>query len=237
LRRARDELIGTLTNVRTSEPVAALTFDDGPHPEFTPGLLEVLAAHGARATFFMVGEHAAEHPDIVSRVHEAGHAVANHTWSHARLPALSHRRRREELRRCQAALGTSPTRLFRPPRGLQSRRSYVTARISGYDVVGWSVQAEDWLDRSADEIAEDLGRRIRPGSIVLLHDRLADPSVPSAADRTRILRAVDRTLDSLTGFRFVTVPDLLAAGQPVREPWFIRTDDDWNRNLDNVEVS
>lgn len=228
LRRLHGGLIGTVTRVRTSEPVAALTFDDGPHPRFTPGLLEVLASHGARATFFMVGQHAAEHPDVVSRVHEEGHAVANHTWSHARLPALSHRRRREELRRCQAALGANPTRLFRPPRGLQSRRSYVTARTSGYDVVGWSVQVEDWRERSTDEIARDLERWIRPGCIVLLHDRIAEPSDPAIAERTAVLEAVERTLNGLPEFRFVTVPELLTLGEPVREPWFVRTDDDWS---------
>lgn len=220
--------IGTLTRVRTSEPVAALTFDDGPHPVYTPELLDLLDEHSARATFFMVGRNAATYPEVVERAVAEGHDVANHTWSHAVLPPLSHAERREEIRKCAAVLGEDESRLFRPPRTLQSFPSFVSARLAGYEVVAWSVQVEDWLDRPAGEMAAKLERWIFPGSIVLLHDRIEHASEPGAEDRTAMLDAVEHTLIALDEFRFVTVPELLDSGRPVREPWFVPTDRDWD---------
>src|SRR6478735_7834989 len=80
---------GVITHVDTTEAVVALTFDDGPHPQWTPRLLDLLDRHGAKATFFMVGEMAMRHPDLVDRVISAGHAIGNHSWNHPSFPAVT----------------------------------------------------------------------------------------------------------------------------------------------------
>src|SRR5206468_4992188 len=82
---------GAITHVATGEAIAALTFDDGPHPEFTPRLLDILDKHRARATFFMLGENARRHPDLVQRVAQVGHVIGNHSWDHSVFPSLTRR--------------------------------------------------------------------------------------------------------------------------------------------------
>ena len=85
----RDDVPGTITGVTTRDPVAALTFDDGPHPEYTPLLLNILERYQARATFFMIGDAAQRHPDLVRQVAQGGHAIGNHSWDHPFFPSLS----------------------------------------------------------------------------------------------------------------------------------------------------
>jgi peptidoglycan/xylan/chitin deacetylase (PgdA/CDA1 family) len=220
-------MAGTLVRVLTDVPAVALTFDDGPDPESTPELLDILGTHGAQATFFMIGRNAADHPDIVRRVAAGGHAVGNHTWDHPTMPAISSRERRRQIKACQKALEPYGQRLFRPPHTLQSAASYLTTRGLGYEVVAWGVQAEDWLERSPDWLTTRLVERLAPGRIAVLHDSLWDP-VHGAADRGPLLAAVLDTLKELSGqFRFVTVPELMRLGRPVRKLWFYATDDDW----------
>ena len=219
--------LGSLVRVRTSNPLVALTFDDGPDPISTPAVLDVLARHGALATFFMIGERAAAHPELVREVAGRGHVVGNHTWNHPRLPDLPHHRRRKQLEACAAALEPYAIPLFRPPYTLQSYGSFLTTRSLGYEVVAWNVQVEDWRDDDEDRLSARLFERIRPGSIVVLHDALWNAE-PARADRTALVRALDRLLERRsTDFRFVTVPTLIASGRPVRSPWFVRRDAEW----------
>ncbi|MFI5957388.1 polysaccharide deacetylase family protein [Cryptosporangium sp. NPDC051539] len=148
----------------------ALTFDDGPDPRWTPRVLEVLAAHGARATFFMIGTHAARHPDLVRRVADAGHEIGNHTWSHRRIDQLDARRLREQLDRTQATLadltGREPT-LLRPPWGEIDAPGLLTAAQLGLRVVLWSD-----LVRGAhpDHDLRRLLSEVQPGAVILGHD-------------------------------------------------------------------
>src|SRR6266849_2574451 len=97
-------LIGTIAHVATRDAVAALTFDDGPHPEYTPRLLQILERHQARATFFMLGEKAHRYPELVQRVAQAGHAIGNHSWDHPVFPEISRRERRDQIRACAKAI-------------------------------------------------------------------------------------------------------------------------------------
>jgi peptidoglycan/xylan/chitin deacetylase (PgdA/CDA1 family) len=214
-------MIGTVTHVRTNEPLVALTFDDGPHPDYTLRLLDLLDQHGARATFFMVGEYMERHKGIVVRVRAAGHAVGNHTWSHVHLPSTARLERWRQIYRSQRLLGVHDSRLFRPPFGVQTWQTRLEALAFGYDVIGWSVHAEDWIDHPAEWMADRLERQIRPGSIVLLHDQLVNPRVPAAANREPLIAAVARVLQTLSGqYQFVTVPELMLSGKPVRMRWF-----------------
>ncbi len=217
---ARD-LIGTITQVRTNEPVVALTFDDGPHPEYTPRLLDLLARYDARATLFMVGRYAEQHPEIVRRAAREGHAIANHTYSHPQFPVISSRERRGELERCQRALGSTGLRMFRPPYGRQTYASRFDLLRAGYQVVTWNVHAEDWEIRDPRWMAERLERQITPGSIVLLHDAIRTPLIPGSEDREPMLQALELTLERLSPrFRFISVPALMLHGRVIRHHWY-----------------
>jgi peptidoglycan-N-acetylglucosamine deacetylase len=120
-------LLGTITHVVTQDHVVALTFDDGPHPEFTPRLLEILRGHQARATFFMLGEAARRYPDLVKQVATEGHAIGNHSWDHPSFPLITARQQQQQIIACAQALAPYGQRLFRPPYGHQSMPSRLTA--------------------------------------------------------------------------------------------------------------
>ncbi|GEM_PF-435222 len=223
---AAGRVLGVITSVATEERVAALTFDDGPHPAHTPALLALLARRRARATFFMVGELAQRHPDIVSAVAGAGHAIGNHTWSHLSLPLLSAAELERQIAAGRAALAPHGAPLLRPPYCHLTLRNSWALRRAGYQIVGFSVHAEDWLARDAEWMARQLVKKIRPGAIVILHDNIYRSVLPEAqTDRRPMLEALRRTLEDLAGrFEFVTVPELLRRGRPVREVWRRRGD-------------
>ncbi len=210
---------GTVMRVRGAGRGVALTFDDGPDAEWTPRLLDLLERHGARGTFFVVGNAAARHPDILRRLVDAGHALGNHTWDHPSLPLLPAPHRVTQLQRCADVLeGVGGDRgLLRPPYGHQTRTSLRQALELGYTVVMGDVIAEDWRDDPADVLAARIRTRLEPGAIVLLHDRLA--TFPEGHDHYRsrqpTLDAVDQVLHEFTGrYDFVTLPELLRCGQP-----------------------
>jgi peptidoglycan/xylan/chitin deacetylase (PgdA/CDA1 family) len=222
-RLARD-CLGVVTSVKTNRPIVALTFDDGPHPESTPAVLAVLDKYGARATFFMIGELAEKHPQIVRDAAAAGHAIANHSWSHLSFPLLAANERYEQLHRCDQALAPYGKKLFRPPYCNQTFGSRWHTLRAGYEVIAFSVHAEDWLARSSEWMVEKLAQEIRPGSIVILHDNIYRSILPAVQfDREPMLRALDECLKRLQNrFQFVTVPELLQYGRPVRESWYQR---------------
>lgn len=182
----------------------ALTFDDGPHPEQTPAVLDLLAAAGAQATFFVVGERAARHPDIVRRIAREGHAIGNHSWSHRWLPGLGTRAIDSELQRCQQVLEDTlqqAPRLVRPPYGSRDFRFYRAARRLQLTPVLWSTDTHDWAGAGEPHILAAL-RRAPRGAIVLMHDGnpraaaslpalrqwLAQPPREAGARRTTLLR-------------------------------------------------
>lgn len=213
---------GTLTHVETKTSVAALTFDDGPDPVHTPRLLDILARHNAKATFFMLGTRAVQHPDIVARVAAEGHAIGNHSWDHQAFPSLDRAARLQQLADCQRALEPYGLRMFRPPKGMQDLSSRFDLLRAGYAVVGWNLGAQDWMDREAEWMAEHLINKLQPGSIICLHDALEGVSRANAADRSRTLEAVDRLLSATRAqYRYVTVPELLTCGRPRRINWLM----------------
>jgi len=222
--------LGTITHVVTESPLVALTFDDGPDPVWTPRLLEILAARDARATFFMLGRSAARHPDLVSAVVRGGHAIGNHSWDHPSFPLLRGAERRAQITRCARALGAAGSRLFRPPFGQQNFASRIDALLLGYQVITWNVVGMDWLRRGAERMARELDDQIRPGSIVLLHDTLADGGYSDGAyaPRDEMLTAVSTVTETLAKtMKFVTVPEILARGRPQRQPWLVTPSPDF----------
>ena len=226
--------LGSLRAVATTERVAALTFDDGPHPEYTPRLLELLARHDAKATFFLVGAAAEAHPEVVRQIVEGGHALANHTFDHRSVPLLSRQERVEQLRRCAAVLAPfgGDNGLFRPPYGHQDRAARLDALRLGYEVVAWSEHAFDWLEHDSAFFVERLEDKLRPGSIFLLHDTLYRMENPALADRGAILTALDTFLAGQQAYRFLTVPELLKRGKPQRFLWFRPADPAWLQEVD-----
>jgi len=225
--------LGTITAVATDESVVALTFDDGPHPDSTPIVLDLLDRYRAKATFFMLGERAAQYPELVNRAVEAGHAVATHGWEHRSLvlerpPGRAGLRWQQSLiRRGSQSLGYGGARLFRPPYGHQDLRAHLMARSVGVEVIGWNVVAGDWNNEAADVIAARVLADLSPGCVVLWHDALADAYDASYFDRSEAIAALDVVLSEASDrYRFVTIPELLRCGRARRRYFYPRPDAD-----------
>ena len=187
----------------------ALTFDDGPDKKLTPKLLDLLAQHHIKATFFVVGQNAAEFPDIVARAAREGHEVGNHSWSHPNFYKMSDDNIRRQLRQTDDAIKTAtgkrPT-LMRPPYGnLSNRQKQWIHQEFGYRFVLWDVDPLDWKRPGPTVICNRILKETRPGSIVLSHDIHAGT-----------IEAMHDTLDQLEakGFKFVTVSELIAMAKP-----------------------
>jgi peptidoglycan/xylan/chitin deacetylase (PgdA/CDA1 family) len=151
-----------------------LTIDDGPHPSHTPAMLEVLAEHGARATFFLVGREAERHPDTVRRIVAAGHVLGNHSYSHPRFGSIPLREQLEEIEhadRVIAAFDGRATRRFRPPRGELTLGLLAHFAARRRAISFWSYDTLDYQRRPPEELVE-VARRTPPrsGDIVLMHD-------------------------------------------------------------------
>lgn len=184
-----------------TERVVALTFDDGPHPQYTARVLDALRAGGAKATFFVLGENAARYPKLLRRMADEGHAIASHSWSH---PSRASREQAiRELERTHRAIlqasGVEVT-LFRPPYGIVTGALEAQAKARGYRTILWSVDTMDWRYRDTARVARIAGQNTRRGDIVLMHD----------IHRTT-MRAVPGILETLARrqVRAVTVPYLL----------------------------
>ena len=153
-------------------PNLALTFDDGPDPEWTPRLLDVLAHVGARATFFPIASRAAAHPGLISRIVAGGHGIGLHCDEHVR---HSHRSiewgRRDTARALHLlrALGVCP-KLWRTPWGDMSAWSHRVARENRLRIIGWTVDTHDWRGDTAGEMFRATRDGLRGGAIVLAHD-------------------------------------------------------------------
>jgi peptidoglycan/xylan/chitin deacetylase (PgdA/CDA1 family) len=194
-----------------------LTFDDGPNDPHTQRLLDLLAQHQAKATFFLIGKYVRQRPEIVRAIHAAGHAIGNHTYHHPNLIFVSAARLRQELEDCRKALEDAigaPAPLFRPPFGGRRPNVMRTARSLGLETVMWSVTGYDWSAKSAEEIVGKVTRQIdsrqRPQSeIVLLHD---GSHLGFGADRSRTVEATKVLLEKYSaGKRFVAVQELRRA--------------------------
>ncbi len=163
---------------RTARAIAALSFDDGPHPQYTPKILDLLKRYNVKAAFFVVGKNGEQYPEIVKRMVDEGHIVGNHTYSHSsHFPLMRMSKMVEELQRCDSVLenitGLRPT-MFRPPYGVTNPMIAKAVRRRGYKVVGWDVRSLDTMESwSRTKVFERVRRRLRKGSVVLLHDNRA----------------------------------------------------------------
>jgi peptidoglycan-N-acetylglucosamine deacetylase len=151
----------------------ALTFADGPDPEGTPAVLDVLDQLGWTATFFMLGVHVQWYPDVAAAVVAAGHEAAVHGFSHRNHLARGLAEVRDDVARAAEVITTATgvrPRWFRPPYGVFTLGSLIAARRAGLAPVLWSAWGRDWEARSSAQVADTVGGQLRPGGTVLLHD-------------------------------------------------------------------
>jgi peptidoglycan/xylan/chitin deacetylase (PgdA/CDA1 family) len=190
----------------------ALTFDDGPDPEFTPRILEILAREKVRATFFVVGERARANPDLVREIDRQGHLIGNHSFSHAKnINFAFHARLTREIKRCneviEAAIGKRP-QFYRAPHGFKNPAvGDVMAKLA-MTCVGWQVRGFDAVRSDASAIARRLVLKARAGGILLLHD---GSSLRGTQDRGATLEALPLVIDGLRarGFAFKRLDELI----------------------------
>ncbi|MCY3947725.1 MAG: polysaccharide deacetylase family protein, partial [Acidimicrobiaceae bacterium] len=177
-------------------PVVDLTFDDGPHPTYTPQVLDVLARHGVRATFFVVGWLAERYPLLIQRIAHEGHTLANHSWSHESLARVSKSAFDRSVGRTQEILGPLATPCLRPPYYAIGRFTEEWSNELGLRLVGWTYSPRDWEQRPARAIADGIVARTFPGAIILLHD--------GGGPRSATVRGLDMALERLSdrGFEF-----------------------------------
>src|SRR5208282_2575023 len=198
--------------IRGSKQIA-LTYDDGPNDPHTLKLLEVLAKHNVRATFFMIGRYVRQRPDIARVVAQAGHLIGNHTFTHPRLIFESKAQTRIQLVDCRQALedavGEHST-LFRPPFGGRRPATIRIARDLGLQTVMWNVTGYDWSAPPAAAIQKKVERQMRGGDVILLHD---GGYRGLGADRAQTVIATDNLIRRYRdqGYEFVTVEEMMQA--------------------------
>ncbi len=165
----------TYSQTHTPGKVIAITFDDGPSPQNTPRLLDMLKERHIKATFFLIGKSAATWPDIVKRIVAEGHEVANHSWTHPQFTKIGTAKTMEELQLTHDAIikacGVTPI-MFRPPYGAATltQKKAIHERF-GYTCVLWDVDPEDWKSpKSVEKVHDQVIGQTRPGSIILCHD-------------------------------------------------------------------
>ena len=189
----------------------ALTYDDGPNDPHTLRLLELLARHNVRATFFLIGCYLQQRPDIVREIVKAGHVVGNHTFTHPLLTLKSSAEIRRQLSDCRAALHAAVgehSNLFRPPFGGRRPAVLRIARELGLEPVMWNVTGYDWNAPRAAVIEREVARQIRGGDVILLHD---GGHKKMGADRSQTVLATEHMIAryKASGYEFATIPEMM----------------------------
>jgi len=195
----------TFSRVLVSGNYIAITFDDGPHPQNTPRLLDILRARNVKATFYVIGRSVDLYPQVVRRTVAEGHEIGNHSHTHRLLSKLGDSELRLEMSRCQDAIvraaGVRP-RTMRPPYGglLQRQRELVHSEF-GYPTILWSVDPLDWKRPGPSVVTSRMLAGTTPGGILLAHDL-----------HSQTVDAMPATIDGLLrrGYKFVTVSQLIA---------------------------
>ncbi|MBU1107841.1 MAG: polysaccharide deacetylase family protein [Candidatus Riflebacteria bacterium] len=200
----RPQLVKMLSNTRQ----IVLTFDDGPHPRTTPKVLEILRRRHVKAIFFVLGLQAAKYPALVKQIHDEGHLIGNHSYGHKNLAQLSDEKLREELTRTsrliESITGQKPVYL-RPPYGAMNRKVIKVAQQEGMNIMLWTVDPKDWLQKNEASILHNTERQLGMtsgklhGGALLLHD-----IYPST------VRALEPLLDRLAAheFRITSIDNL-----------------------------
>jgi peptidoglycan-N-acetylglucosamine deacetylase len=201
----------TFTGLARGSKQLALTYDDGPNDPHTLRLLDVLAKHDVRATFFLIGRYVKQRPDIVRELVRGGHVIGNHTFSHPNLIFASAQETRAQLQQCKQALTDAVgehSRLFRPPFGGRRPGTLQTVRSLGLEPVMWNVTGWDWRGKPTEYIEHKVNCQIRGGDVILFHD---GGHAAFGADRAQTVIATDRLITRYKsdGFECVTIPQMM----------------------------
>ena len=204
-----DDGIAMIRKGPGNRQVIALTFDDGPHPVYTPMILQLLERYDARATFFVVGKRVEEYPQVTMAIVEKGHQVGQHTYSHPRLTRISAEDLLLEIEKSEEVLanacGIRP-RIFRPPFGFIGPDAARVLVDRGYSIVLWeeALDTYDWMGASPSRISKRIGDGAHAGGIIVMHD--------GWGDRSNTIEALQGILENLTerGYKFVTIDDMLS---------------------------
>ena len=201
----------TFTGLARGTKQLALTYDDGPNDPYTLRLLEVLATHDVRATFFLIGRYVQQIPKITRQIVEAGHVVGNHTFTHPLLIFKSSAEIRQELSACRYALQDAigeHSNLFRPPFGGRRPAVLRIASELALEPVMWNVTGYDWNAPPSATIEQKVAKRLRGGDVILLHD---GAHKQMGADRSQTVLATDHLITRYKseGYQFVTIPQML----------------------------
>jgi len=199
--------------VNRIEKVVVLTFDDGPSPVWTTRILDELKKVNVKATFFMLGEHVAEYPEIAQRVVQEGHEIGNHTYDHRVLLYYTLEQLENEIKDTERIIKESTgrtTRYFRPPKAWLTAQEKKKIEELGYKVILWSLNSKDWVTFDDKYIVKYILKNIRPGDIVLFHDSGGVFSA-EGGDRDETVKTIPLLVDALTkkGYRFATLTELL----------------------------
>ena len=197
--------------VRTAEPLVGLSFDDGPHPVFTPQVLEILRRYEAKATFFLIGERALRHPELVARIKAEGHEVGNHYSKNG--PTLFHSDAEflRNLKSTEKAIGVAEPKLFRAPGGVAWGRQIKGAKANGYTCVLGTAYPHDPMHPPVWYMRWLIRKNLAPGTIVILHDGISDA--------TRSIKTLPGVLEDgrAKGLKLVSISELIRKEQRGRE--------------------
>ena len=193
--------VGAILVTTQDSPTIYLTFDDGPSARYTPQILDLLSEYGARATFFVTGEHVATNLDLAARIATEGHAIANHSWQHENLTTLTIAQFNSTILRTHSIIGPYASHCMRPPYGRADRREKDLAEALGFEVVLWTLNTNDWKGPGADLIAERALAGASDKAIILMHD---------TGGHGQTVEALGVILDRLSeqGYRFEPVCDI-----------------------------
>ncbi|PUB08231.1 polysaccharide deacetylase family protein [Paenisporosarcina sp. OV554] len=205
-RRHYEQTGEVVWEIKTEEKIVALTFDDGPHRKYTAEVLDLLANYDAKATFFIIGENAEKYPELVLRVHDEGHEIANHTYTHPLKTTIT--KLEKELKQTNETIysitGSYP-KLFRPVGGQYTDEMIKLAVDKGYKVVMWSwhQDTEDWKNPGVKKIVNKVLNVTKQGDVILFHD--------GGGNRKQTVKALEEILPELQkqGYKFVTISELI----------------------------
>ena len=212
----RSNILGiTTTQLETKEKIVALTFDDGPSPQYTEQVLGILEAKQVPATFFLVGENIDKYPAVAKKVYEQGHEIGNHSYTHFAMAFMTPQRIRAEIsvtaEKIFRLTGATPA-TFRVPYGWYSPFLPQITSQNNLEIIGWNIDSLDWKKPGVNSIVNNVVGNIEPGSIILMHDGSNEENIPN---RDQTVAALPQIIDSLRekGYIFLTVSELLSHDQ------------------------
>ena len=184
----------------------ALTFDDGPHPIYTPRILDILEKYGVKATFFVIGQNVENYPEAFEALSKSENEIGNHTYDHKNVGRMSEERVREEITKTEQAIKEHSGRhsfLLRPPEGSLGDPLRRVSVEAGYDIILWSIDTLDWAHTPSQKIARDVLSSVGDGDIILMHDYVSHGSTTCDALEIMIPKMLEM------GYEFVTVTELI----------------------------